>query len=88
MPTSPDELAHDAMNAIAGLQGRLQLLQRRTRMGNGNTERAILDLELALECLRRLPPLIDALGKAAATGASESSLSVGTPHSRHPILGR
>src|SRR5688500_12964977 len=61
MPSSSDEIAHDAMNALASLQGRLQLLRRRTKAGSNDRDRALLDLDLALESLVRLPPLIDAL---------------------------
>jgi hypothetical protein len=66
MISRPDEIAHDAINALAVLQGRLQLLRRRARSGERDGERIVFDLDLAIECLQRLPPLIDRLEKAAS----------------------
>jgi hypothetical protein len=66
MPSRPDKIAHDAINALAVLQGRLQLLKRRARSGVHDDERTVLDLDFAIEYLQRLPPLIDRLEKAAS----------------------
>jgi hypothetical protein len=63
--TNPAIIAHDARNALAAIQGRLQLIRRRTTSGSYDQARALLDVDLALERLRLLSELVDELTTTA-----------------------
>jgi hypothetical protein len=67
------DLAHDARNALAVAQGRLQLMRRRGDRGPVDAARMVDDLDLVLEPLRRLGHLVDALERAVASAGAERS---------------
>jgi hypothetical protein len=71
MPPDPacSDLALEARNALTVVQGRLQLLQRRTDNGPIDDPRIRGDIETSLERIRRVNDLISAL-EAAAERAS------------------
>jgi len=55
------QLMHDVHNALAAASDRLQLVQRRLRRGEIEPQRAIADLEVANQQLRRVASLVATL---------------------------
>jgi signal transduction histidine kinase len=70
--THPAIIAHDARNVLAALQGRLQLIRRRTASASYDQGRALVDVDIALERLRHLTDLIDELVAVAQHAANDS----------------